>query len=307
MPDDAALASPAPEAVISLRSDPPWLRLGLLALTLALTALMALYFRSLPSPRPHPALAILPGLALATFAGAWLAYWGRSRGGSLHLEVERRYVVLSEPRSRQEVVDRLEPFGAWLIRDPKSGHRVLVLSQGGAPLMLYERAPSQPVEGIWKRRHLEMDLGSIALSPASAHVYTLSRHATLEPLLAALGQNVGDENAPYLLFGLPSGETLRVGASGMRAGDRAVPLEGGDLAARRITVQSAQGDVVGLSVVAGETSFLLACQDPGDTLDAASASDAPDGYLPATVWGALASLYHVAPGESAIVERSYRG
>jgi hypothetical protein len=281
--------------------------MGLLAITLGAVGLMALYFGALPAPRPHPALAILPGLAIATFAGAWLAYWGRVRGGSLEIEAARNRIVLADPRTREELVDRTVPYGAWLVRDPKSGHRVLILSQAHEPVMLYDLAGSAPPSGAWEKRHVALDLGAVALSPSSAHVYTLAKGASLDPLLTELSSDVKDEAAPFLEYRLPSGEVLRVGASGMRAGDRAVPLHGGDVAARRIAVQSPQGDLVGLSVMAGETSFLLACQDPGDTLDAASASDAPDAYLPAAIWSALATVYGVPIGDTGAIQRSYRG
>jgi hypothetical protein len=298
-------SSPA-ALVIPLRSDPPWLRLGLVAVTLASIALFVFYFRLLPVPRPHPALALLPGLTMATFAGATLAWWGRRRGATLHLEASGPRLVLREPTQRALLLDRGRPFGAMLVADAAGGSRVLVLSQDQDPLMLLDVSRAGAPSERWAARTITVDLSTVALSPATAQVLTLAEGQALSPLLSTLEDDLLDD-APLLSYPLPSGETLVVTREGMRIGNRELRF-GEGTTARRIAIETPYGEATGLSIVGPDASFLIACQDAGAApSEEGPASAAPDAWVPTVLFAAISSLMGAAPVAASAVRRPYRG
>jgi hypothetical protein len=299
LPADSAAA-----LVLPLRSDPPWLRLGLLAVTLGSLALFTLYFRLLSS-RPHPALALLPGLAVATFAGSALAWWGRRRGATLHLETTGPRVLLRSPRESALRIDRALPFGALRIADRRGAPQVLVLTQGSETLLLLDPQPSAAVPGRWQERSVALDLSAVALSPATAQVLTVAQGHGLDPLLAALESDLVTE-VPRLQLALPSGESLTLTRETLRLGAREVAL-GAGAQARRLTLPVPHGEVRALSIRAGATELLLACQDPGGSAEGATPATAPDAWLPAVLFEAVAALFDLAPEDAATSSRPYRG
>jgi hypothetical protein len=280
---------------IPLRSDPPWLRAGLLAVTLGAVALCTLYF-ALVTPRPPLTLALLPGLAVATFAGAWLAWWGRRRGGSLALESTSARLVLREPHRREELVDRAVPFGAVVVRDASTRRSVLVLSQGGEPVMLLDTGPVAAPTDTWQARTVEVDLSGVALSPASAHVLTVAIHRSIDPLLDALAHDLTD-TSPLLTYPLPSGEVLLVRRDEVRLGGKVVPV-GAGTTTRRTVIQYTQGGVAACALTAGETTLRLACQATGEENDGTTASEAPDAHLPPVVFAVVCALFGLSPGKA---------
>lgn len=284
----------------SLRSDPPWLRLGIVAVTLASVLACALYYRSLGSSHPPLALSLLPAAAMATFGGALLAWWGRRRGGSLSLETSPRRVVLQARRSREELIDCTRPFGAMLVSDAHSGARALVVSQQGEPTVLFDPGASvalAPPEAFADRT-VNIDLGHLALSPDSAHVITPSLGIRMDPVLGSLAGALSSKT-DWLHYPLPSGEVLHLTADGLRIGDRVATL-GKPTVARRIAIQSPTGEIVALSIVCEENSFLLACQDVAVPSEGVTPVEAPDAYLPVLVWTVIASRFGVQPGVRAV-------
>ena len=292
---------------VPLRSDPPWLVQGLIAVTAASVAVVFLYFRALApvAARPSPGLALLPGLAVATFAGAVVAWWGRRRGATLHLELKPHQLALADPSGREAVIDRTVPFGSLLVYDPGTGERALVLSQHRMPVMILDRSRAAKPGDAWERHTVRLDLGRVAVSPDSAHAVALSTRARLDPVLQSLEKDLAD-GGDLIRLRLPSGEALDVTPALLRVGSREFQI-GKGAEARRIQLHTPQGNIVALSLLQNETSALLACQDASETLDAAGPSDAPDAYLPPLVWAALCALFAVDPGEPTAAAPSYRG
>ena len=273
-------------------------------MTAVCVAAFVLYFATLPVPRPPRFLGILPGLAVATFAGSWLAWWGRKRGFTLKIEAKPTMLLLDAPTRREELVDRALPFGAMLVSDPRSGHRVLVLSQHHEPVMILDPHRGASPVHLWNQRTVSMDLSGVAISPASAHVLTLAGTHTVEPLLATL-ENDLNADAPWLLYPLPSGETLIAMRDEIRVGRRVAPVGAGTVA-RKITVQTASGDMMGLSILAGQTTLLFACQDPSEGVDT-SGSDAPDAFLPPVIFAVIASRFGLDGSAAPPPAKAYRG
>ncbi len=290
-----------------LRSDPPWLRLGLIGVTLASVLLCGLYYRSLGANRPPLGLSLLPAAAMATFGGALLAWWGRRRGGTLSLETSPHRLVLQQVRSREEIIDRKRPFGAMLVKDSHTGARALVVSQQGEPTVLFDpdRQGSGEPPRAFGDRTVTLDLGHVALSPDSAHVITPSLGTRIDPVLESLAASLTSET-DWLHYPLPSGEVLHLTASGLRIGDR-VATVGKPTIARRIAIQSPSGEIVALSILCEENSFLLACQDVAGASEGVTPVEAPDAYLPILVWSAIASHFGVDPGAAPAASGAYRG
>ena len=290
-----------------LRSDPPWLRRGLLGVTLASVLICALYFRYVASSHPPVALSLIPGLAVATFAGSLLAWWGRRRGGTMQLETNAHRLVLQEPQRRQEIVDRGRSFGAMLITDKNSGARALVVSQQGEPTVVYdpEQQASTGSPTAFKNRSVSVDLGHVALSPDSANVITATLGTRIDPVLESLDRSMTDET-DWLRYALPSGEVLQLTNDGIRIGDRVATI-GKPTIARRIAIQSPSGEIAALSILCEENSFLLACHDPAGSTEGVTPVEAPDVYLPVLVWSVIATRFGVETGPLAAKSGSYRG
>lgn len=301
---DRPADAPPERVTIPLRSDPPWLGVGVALVTLLCILVFMVYFK-LRHQGPL-GLAVIPGLALGTFASAYLAWWGRRRGGTMRLEAEGTSLVLEEPGRREELLDRAMPFGAMLVVDRVSGRRVVVLSQNTDPVMVLDmrRAPA-PLSGPWAARTLTLDLSQVALSPATAHVLTVRDADTLDPLLGVLQPDLGSET-PLLMCPMPSGETLIVTREEVRAGRRVWRVGEGTIA-RRITVQIATGEVTGLSLLRGDASLLLASIDPSEVPEGRASTSAPDCYLPALVFAAVASLFGIEAAPASATARAYRG
>lgn len=290
-----------------LRSDPPWLRLGLLGVTFGSVLICAVYFRYLASSHPPIALSLMPGLAIATFAGSLLAWWGRRRGGTMQLETTPHRLVLQEPRRRQELVDCARPFGAMLVNDKNSGARALVVSQQGEPTVVYDpdtQSTSSPPTSI-KNRSISVDLAHVALSPDSANVITATVGTRIDPVLATLDRAVTD-STDWLRYPLPSGEVLQLTNDGIRIGDRVATI-GKPTIARRIAIQSPSGEITALSILCEENSFLLACHDPAGSGEGVTPVEAPDVYLPVLVWSVIAERFGVATTPLAAKSGSYQG
>jgi hypothetical protein len=311
---DRTSAPPPPSAVaasgavtIPLRSDPPYLAVGVLAVTLVCIGIFLLYFRFMPEPRATLWLAVMPGLALGTFASAAFAWWSRRRSGTMQLEAAPDRVVLREPARRAEIVDRAMPFGAALVTDRTgSGPRILVLSQRGEPTMVLDtRGGGTAPEGPWVQRTIAVDLASVAVSPATAHVLTVRTHDSLGPLLDTLAGDL-ESSSPLLTYALPSGEVMIVTRDEIRAGKRVLPV-GAGTTARRIGIQTPAGEVSAISLASGDHALLLACLDPSDVVDGRGSSDAPDGYIPAVVFAVIAALFGLDGTDRSTTARPYRG
>lgn len=288
MAESAVVSTSSATVRVPLRSDPSWLRLGLLAVTVLCVSLFAVYFRFLPPPRPPVALALLPGFALATFAGAGLAWWGRRRGGTMYLEAAGSRLLLRDGSGDEVLIDWGCSFGAVLLVDTSGPRRVLLLTQGDRMAMVLDLASATVPTGRWKDHTIQVDLSGLPLAPSSSHVFTLATGHGLETLLSVLEPAL-DERALLLSYRVGSGSVLDVTRMHVQLGARRVSV-GGGTTVRRIEVEGVNGDVTALSIAGGEgVSFVFACQDP--SVDAVEASGgAVDGYLPALVFVSLAAV-----------------
>jgi hypothetical protein len=304
---DAYRASQHGDVRIPLRSDPPWLRAGLALVTAGSLALSAVYFRYLAPSHPPIGLSVVPGLMLATFGGSAIAWWARRRGGTFLLESSPHRLVLQEPRRRIELVDRTRPFGAMLVKDEHSGARALILSQSGEPSVVYDPdTTAAPDASAWSSQSVTLDLGQTALSPDSSHVVTATLGTRIDAILQSLEPSLGDDT-DWIRFPLPSGELLRLTRDRLVIGQRTAVIGSKDTGARRISIGTPNGEIVALSILSEENSFLLACADPAGTPEGVSPAEAPDAYLPVLVWSVIARRFGVDPGAPAAASGSYRG
>jgi hypothetical protein len=304
---DAYRSSLHGDVRIPLRSDPPWLRAGLALATAGSLALSAVYFRFLAPSHPPLGLSIVPGLALATFGGSALAWWARRRGGTFSLEASPHRLVLQQPRRRIELVDRSRPFGAMLVKDDRSGARALILSQTGEPSVVYDPDPNAaPDAPAWSSHSVSLDLGQTALSPDSSHTVTATTGTRIDAVLESLETSLTDET-DWLRFPLPSGEVLRLARDRLVIGNRTATIGSKDTGARRIAINTPNGDIVALSILSEENSFLLALVDPSGTTEGVTPAEAPDAYLPVLIWSVIARRFGVDPGALAANSGSYRG
>ncbi|MBL8683029.1 MAG: hypothetical protein JNK05_27935 [Myxococcales bacterium] len=276
----------AGEWALPLRSDPPWLSLGLVASTAASLGGFAALFRWF-DPRVHVALSLLPGLTAATFLSSAVAFVGRRWGGSLELYAKNR-VLRVRGRAGEDVpwLDARDntTFGAHVLEDPKSAARVFVFTQGEEPTVVIDRSGAKLSEA-WERRVIRVDFANLAVSAESAGAVEIAVGASSAPMLETLEETVGD--ALLIRQPLPSGEVLLVDDKSLVLGDRRIYF-GKDVTARRIAIATPAGEVLGLSITHDLTSILFACVDPtahGATADV----DAPDAYLHPALFAALSA------------------
>jgi hypothetical protein len=281
---------------IPLRSDPPWLLLGLTGTTAASLALFAVLFRWL-DPRVSLTLSLLPALTAATFLSAIVAWFGRRRGGSLSLHAQSAVLELRGPHEQLPWLDARDPsrWGVLVLEDPRSTARMFVLTQGSEPsIVLASR--EDPLPDSMKSRVITVDFSSLAVSAESAGAVEVALGASAAPLIETLAPASLDprEGPLWLRQPLPSGEVLALDDRRLRLGDRVISLDDPAVRARLITIGTPSGEVLGLSVHSDLTSVLLACVDPtaqGSTAE----TDAPDAYLHPAVFAALSSRLKATP------------
>jgi hypothetical protein len=279
--------STAGEWALPLRSDPPWLSLGLVASTAVSLGGFAALFRWL-DPRVHVALSLLPGFTAATFLGSAVSFWGRRKGGSLELYAKNRVLRVKGRRGGEDIpwLDARDgsTFGALVLEDPKSSARVFVFTQGQEPTLVIDRSGAKLSE-VWQNRVIRVDFSNLAVSSESAGAVELAVGASSAPMLETLEESVGD--ALLVRQPLPSGEVLLLTDTSLAVGDRRITF-GKEVSARRIAIATPAGEVLGLSITHDMTSVLFACVDPtahGATADV----DAPDAYLHPALFAALSA------------------
>lgn len=278
---------------IPLESDPPWLSAGIGGLTAASSAAFIGVFSAFGVP---PALGLLPGMTLAVFAGSGLARWGRRRGASAWLRHTPQQLGLRDPRHRVQLIDLAAPFAAVLVVDPAHRRRMVVLSQRAEPVVIYE--PSTPAsatasnaqgpyrdashpEGPWASRTVTTDLQKVAISSATAHVYTLREGESLDALLGLLGPAV-DADAPWFSLPTAGGAVLTVSAAWVTCGAKVIPRAG--LEAAPYAIQVDRASIAGIGFGAGEGALLLfGCEEAFVAPGAVVTDLVPDAYVsPAT-------------------------
>lgn len=278
----------AGEWSLPLRSDPPWLNLGLVASTAVSLGGFAALFRWL-DPRVHVALSLLPGLTAATFVSSAVSYIGRRWGGSLELYAKNR-VLRVRGRGGEDIpwLDARDntTFGAFVLEDPKSAARVFVFTQGQEPTVVIDRSGTK-LSDAWQKRVIRADFSNLAVSAESAGAVEIAVGASSTPMLETLEETVGD--ALLVRQPLPSGEVLLLDDKSLVLGDRRLYFDK-DVSARRIAIATPAGEVLGLSLTHDLTSILFACVD--QTAHGATADvDAPDAYLHPALFAAVASKF----------------
>jgi len=276
---------------VPIRSDPPWLSLGIGCVIAGSIALSLLYFRTLEVARPPLALALFPAFAAATFASAGLAWWSRRRSRSSQLRAEPGRLVLQEPGRRALIVDYARPFGATLVAQPGGGRRALVLSQSGEPWIVLDTSKRTAPAGGWSARTVSLDLQTIALSPASANVVAVSDRGELGPLLDTLAPHV-DADAPRLAITTATGAELVLTADSLRVGDAEFPREG--TVARRMRIAAQQGEIDGLSLARGDRAVLIASHGGAEQVEPADEHTAPEAVLSPILFEMIASVFAVS-------------
>lgn len=274
--------------VIPLRSDPPWLLAGLAGVTLGSVGLFMLYFWLL-TPSVPVTLALLPGLAVATFAGAGLAWWGRRRGATVRLEADSRRLTLHEPANRRDLIDRSMPFGAMIVQDTSTRRRVLVLSQHSELFVLLDTGPLEPLAGVWQDRTVDVDLSGVALSPASANVLTVTVDRSIGPLLASMARDVTG-SAPLLSFPLPSGQVLYVHRDEIQLGANTVRL-GPSTTVRPVVIQHGSGSVSACEFAAGGASIVLSAEEHTEGAEPFTPPQGVDACLPPFLFATVCALF----------------
>jgi hypothetical protein len=276
----------ASDWVLPLRSDPPWMLGGLAGVTAASLGGFAAIFR-LFDPRVPVGLSLLPGLTAATFLGSALVYVGRRRGATLELHARNNVLRV---RSREDDIPWLDArdsstFGVLVLEDPRSPVRLFLFTQGAEPTIVLDPSGAA-LPDPWKSRVIRTDFASLPVSSESAGAVEIARGASAAPMLDTLARALDD--AHLLRQPLPSGEVLTLGPTELRVGDRRVVLDDPEVHARRISIATPAGEVLGLSITSDVTSLLFACIDP--TADGATADvDAPDAYLHPAVFTALSA------------------
>jgi hypothetical protein len=247
-------------------------------------------------PRVPVALSLLPGLTSATFAGSALSFWGRRKGGTLELIARNRTLRV---RGKSEDIPWLDArdgstFGAIVLEDSKTGARVFVFTQGEEPTVVIDRSGAA-LSDAWKQRVVRLDFSGLAVSAESAGAVELAVGSSSAPMLSTIEPAL--EDALWIRQRLPSGETLLVNDRELRVGDRVVAFDG-QATARRISIATPAGEVLGLSITQDLTGLLFACVDAtahGATADV----DAPDAYLHPALFAALAAKLNAQDGNKA--------
>lgn len=281
---------------LPLESDPPWLSAGVGGLTAASALAFVGVFAAMGVT---PALGLLPGMTLAVFGGSTLARWSRRRGASAFVKQTPGALSLEEPRARVDLIDLGAPFAAALLVDEAGGRRALVLSQRAEPVVLYEAeappAAPRPAASPYRQapspftdRQVTAAFDRLALSAATAHVYTLARGASLDPLLDAVGALV-DTDAPLLTLPTAAGPVLTLTPGWVSCGPRQVSRDG--LVASDYVLSVDRATVAALGFGAGEGAILMiACEDAFTVPGAATADLTPDAYVSAVTFELLRAL-----------------
>jgi len=289
---------------VAMRSDPPWLALGIVGVSTLIVLFSLAYFRWIAASRPPLGLAVIPAFCVATFVSAVLAVFARRRGGSLWVEVSPWRVVLQGVRDRSVVIDRTQPFGAMLLRDRDSRRHVLVLSQEGRWLMVLDLDTPMDIPTGWETRTLTVDLSAAALSPASPFVVTVAQGVSLNTLLRILDTDAApDADRPLVLHAAGAG-TLCMTREVVSVGARQVHVGKGALA----RWAGGPDDVTGLSLVDPEhDSVLLTTTETAALSDTESRAGSADAAVPGAVLGAFASRFGLEPPRPSRRREAYRG
>lgn len=290
-------ATSDPRVSIPLQSDPRWIGVGV---TATLVASNALFIWLFSGSRLPAALGLLPGMTLAVFAGSALAAWGRRQGGTLQLDANTFRVEVREGASRHELLDLAAPYAAVLLRGRHDGRRMLVVAQRDEPAVIIERGrgTEAPREEAWRPRSVQADLDAVAVSPASARVFTLAMGASLDPLLAHLARSV-EADAPWLLHPTHGGAALKVDARELSLGARTVPISA-DLKVLDYAIGPKGGAVAAIGFAGDEGALLLVGCEDAPVIPGAVVSDlVPDAYLPATGFELLRAVVSAAIEEAA--------
>lgn len=290
-------STPDPRVSIPLQSDPRWIGLGV---TATLAASNALFVWLFSGSRLHAALGLLPGMTVAVFAGSALAAWGRRRGGSLQLDANTFRVEVRDASTRHEVLDLAAPYAAVVLRGRNDARRMLVVAQHDEPTVILERGrgTETPQGDAWTGRAVQADLDALAVSPASARVFTLAQGQSLAPLLAHLAASV-EPDAPWFSHPTHGGAALKVDAREVSFGARTVPITA-DLKVLDYAIGPKGAAVAAIGLAGDEGALLLVGCEDAPVIPGAVVSDlVPDAYLPATGFELLRAVVNAAVGEAA--------
>lgn len=288
---------------VPLVSDPQWLYRALFVTAVACVAASVLYFHLTRGPTPVPfALALIPGLALATFACSLVAWVARRKGGTLELEMDRTRLALRSPDDFESVLDRTEPYGAALLTDPRGDRRVLVLSQHGEPVLVLEQSADKSqrkaLSSAWEQRHVVADLAGVPLSAATPNAVQLVSGQSLDPVLERFSKGL-DVDVPICSYVLTTGEVLRVDPSEVRLGARSYALDGSAKpgAARVLEIRGTSGEhgsVLALETAEGRVRFVPF--DPNGPSVEAAVQQGIDAIVPPAVFALLVAKTGAAKG-----------
>lgn len=238
-----------------------------------------------------PWVALFPGTSFALLFSTILTWWSRRMGGTLRLEWEPKAKLLLNGAHLADPIEWVdfrypERFGAALLEDPANKRRVLVLTQGAEPTMVIDQGNGE-LSKHWQNRSLKVDSTALPISSESSGAVEVARSESLTPLLSSIES---DRDATlWLRVPLQTGEWLLLDQSRLVVGDREIAVDG-TAKARRITMTTPNGAVVGLSIANDTTSFLFASTDTMTGVSSADI-DAPDAYLHPAVFAVLSALF----------------
>ena len=236
-------------------------------------------------------VSVFPGATFALLLSTVLTWWARRKGGTLRLEWEPKSKLLLSGGQLAEPIEwvdfrHAERFGAALLEDPANHRRVLLLTQLAEPTLVIDQGSAE-LSAHWQKRALKVDSTALPISSESSGAVELARDESITPLLATIEQHT--EASLWLRVPLPSGEWLLLDQTRLVVGDRVIEADD-TVKARKITMTTPQGPVVGLSISNETTSLLFASTD---TMTGASGAniDAPDAYLHPAVFAVLCAKF----------------
>lgn len=302
------MSSTSGEFQLALRSEPRWLTGGLAALSVASLGGFVAVFHFLGVRSPLVWSGAIPGVTLATFGGAALAWWGRRRGGTVQLLPQNGELNLRESSGTRRVLAPGGAYGALLLVATDGPTRALVLTQGLEQTVVLGLEDGAEPGPEWESHTVRLALAGVPLSPATAGVVTTALGQPLAPLLGYLEKHeLGRASLVHLR--LDNGELLDLSRTAdgleLRLGERVLaPSE--KVAARRLTIDTEQGPVLGLSLIGEHLSLLLASEDPAGSEEGGPAAEAPDAFLSPALFAAVCQLFGVAPAEHGATTRQYK-
>jgi hypothetical protein len=266
------------------------LRGAIVALHVLSVALFWLYFRR-EEPQFPRWVALFPGATFGLLFSGILTFWARRKGGSLRLEWSPRGKLLLTGDRIAEPIDWAdfkypERYGAALLQDPSNHRRVLLLTQSTEPALVIDQG-TEELSLHWKKRALQVDSSALPISSESAGAVELAQHEKLSPLLTTIESDA--EASLWLRVALPSGQLLLLDEHRLVLGDREIAADG-TAKARKITMTTSDGAVVGLSITNDTISMLFASTDTMTGTSSANV-DAPDAYLHPAVFAVLCAKF----------------